>query len=880
MTKDSFLERTVGHPLNEFTQLTSEQRAGIVRHKIPDLHFFFDEGRPLGERAAPRRTLELAQSLFQALAEERDEAARAGLAERIVTDALLRREADRDQNVYLGALFTRHLTRAVPDLIFQPISTAECVAALAWARRLGVPITLRGAASTAMGGSVPNDGGLTLDISRLDVVELDAGAQVAVVGAGARLRTIHHRLAERGMALGAYPSNLGGTLIGWFVTGGIGLNAFARGRALDAVRVADVLLPGGEHVRFHDDGRLDVPDGKHRRTLPAAEAAAWFAANGYAPLTLADFAGSEGALGLVLQLTVKVEPRPEIGALLLSFDGAAMALEAAAWIGREAGKRFGAPANVKFFSGSHLHHVRAVWADEASRDWHRLPSALSSGERMPWTRIAAPGELGAKTAPDHDHAGGYLFVDFLDLAAARAFAAALPSCPGSPRVLGEESVRVAAERFKPQQNKRLGPGLLAAEIVMPASEVAPFLPRAEALARAAGSELDAETYFLSDGTALVIAGYLTDHRRGSLALDLVLAPALMDLAIARHHARPYVLGRWQAAYFGRKFEGAAGARLRDAKRRLDPAWILNRGVLLGLRLHGVLGALVAATMVPGVSLLRVLLGAPGGAAVGRALRSVLAGMPGPAAGRGEPVATPNAATPGATPAMTPQVAAARALHCVNCGECNTVCPIFHESKIRLPQMLTHLGEASFAGEAVPASGSALLDLCMRCGNCEEVCQAGIPHLPLYEQLQRASDAARPYERERHVAVLATVRGSNGYLREFLDVRSGGYLKRAPASLPGVARYLLLRSENDAGPAATCIHCGACVAVCPTSANKEFEGQDPRWITTDHNRCIGCGTCVEVCPANLLNGGQTLRVMEAPTRDWFIALEEFEKAGAK
>jgi ferredoxin len=177
---------------------------------------------------------------------------------------------------------------------------------------------------------------------------------------------------------------------------------------------------------------------------------------------------------------------------------------------------------------------------------------------------------------------------------------------------------------------------------------------------------------------------------------------------------------------------------------------------------------------------------------------------------------------------------------------------------------------------VPASGAALLDLCMRCGNCEEACQAGIPHLPLYERMQKASDGMRPPDHERHVAILAALRGSPGYLREFLRVRPGGYLKRAAASLPGVARYLLLRAENDAGPAATCIHCGACVAVCPTQANREFEGADPRWITTDQHRCIGCGTCVEVCPANHMNGGQTLRVMEAPTRDFFIAIEAFDK----
>ncbi len=890
MTELSFFQKHAGKPLDEVAALPPEPRANAVHAAFPDLHFFFDDGQPIEGRDVPERSRTLARSLFDTLsaapptgeAPARAASTAASLRERIITEDLLRAEADRDQNVYLGKLFTRTLTQAKPDVIFQPASAAEAAQALRWAREQGVPLTLRGAASTAMGGSVPNDGGLTLDLSRLDTIDVVVAERVCVIGAGARLRTVHQRLAEHGLALRAYPSNLGGTLAGWFVTGGIGMNAFGRGRALDHVRAADVLLPAGEHVRFHDDGRLDVPEETGRQTLAPGESAEWFRARGLEPMTLADLAGSEGVLGLVLQLIVTVEPRPRIGAFLLSFARRDAALEAAEWIASAASERFLAPANLKFLSSSHLHLVRKVWQDEDARDWREHPGALSSGANLPWTRVEGPEAFGVATdaEPHHGHDGGYLMVDFIEPDAARAFAGCLEDCPGRPVVLGTESRRFAAERFRPQQTKRLGPGLLAAEIVMPSAEVRRYLPRAESLARAAGAELDAEVYYLADGTALVIAAYLTDHRRGGFAVDLTLAPVLLDLAMRSHRGRPYVLGRWQSSYLERKVGAEGAQRVRAMKQCLDPSALVNRGVLLGLRLHGPLGATLAATFAGGITTLGLLYAIPG---VGRLARAVCDLFPGPARGRGAPaeVGATFRVTPveGAATAAVPVTDAAapedRALHCVNCGECNSVCPIFVESKIRLPQMLTHAGEAMRAGEAPSAATSTLLDLCMRCGNCEEVCQAGIPHLPLYQVMQARSDEARPHDRERHAAIVMAVRGSTRYTRDFLSLRPGGYLKRQPASLPGTPRFVVLRSENDAGPAATCIHCGGCVSVCPTHANREFEGSDPRWITTLQERCIGCGTCVEVCPANLANGGQTLRVMEAPTLGWLDAIREFE-----
>ena len=228
---------------------------------VADLHVLIGGATPPRQRRAPRRSRELAAQLLAALADVPGRAPRhdVTLAARVVTDEVLRAEADKDQNVYLGPFYTRVLSTATPDVVFQAATVAEVEAVLRWARQTGTPVTVRGAATTALGGSVPCDGGLTLDLARLDHVDVDAGANVCVVGAGARLREIHRRLAERDLALPVYSSNLGGTYAGWFVTGGLGLNAFGARRARGIVRAADVVLPSGELVRFHADGRLDVP---------------------------------------------------------------------------------------------------------------------------------------------------------------------------------------------------------------------------------------------------------------------------------------------------------------------------------------------------------------------------------------------------------------------------------------------------------------------------------------------------------------------------------------------------------------------------------------------------------------------------------------------
>jgi len=47
----------------------------------------------------------------------------------------------------------------------------------------------------------------------------------------------------------------------------------------------------------------------------------------------------------------------------------------------------------------------------------------------------------------------------------------------------------------------------------------------------------------------------------------------------------------------------------------------------------------------------------------------------------------------------------------------------------------------------------------------------------------------------------------------------------------------------------CVHCGACISICPTEALK-FNGEGK--VIVEAEKCIHCGSCVNVCPTGALS----------------------------
>ncbi|MFO7967962.1 MAG: 4Fe-4S binding protein [Archaeoglobaceae archaeon] len=58
-----------------------------------------------------------------------------------------------------------------------------------------------------------------------------------------------------------------------------------------------------------------------------------------------------------------------------------------------------------------------------------------------------------------------------------------------------------------------------------------------------------------------------------------------------------------------------------------------------------------------------------------------------------------------------------------------------------------------------------------------------------------------------------------------------------------------RLEKKINKDDSCIHCGACISICPVEV---FYLDDENKVMAETEKCIHCGVCVNVCPVNALH----------------------------
>jgi hypothetical protein len=143
-----------------------------------------------------------------------------------------------------------------PALIARCTGTADVVAAIRFARSASMEIAVRGGGHS-VAGHCTTEGGLVLDLSRMNGVRVDAEARRAWVQGGAQLGALDHEAQFHGLATTAgmiSHTGVGGLTLG----GGYGYLARRRGLACDNVVSFEVVTADGEVLIASETKNADL----------------------------------------------------------------------------------------------------------------------------------------------------------------------------------------------------------------------------------------------------------------------------------------------------------------------------------------------------------------------------------------------------------------------------------------------------------------------------------------------------------------------------------------------------------------------------------------------------------------------------------------------
>jgi alkyldihydroxyacetonephosphate synthase len=179
-----------------------------------------------------------------------------------------------------------------PDAVVRPGTTEETAALLVACSELGVVVVPFGGGTSVVGGLAgvdPDDRpSIAVDLSRMSSVRaLDLPSSLVTVGPGMRGPALEQELARDGLTLGHLPESWEfATLGGYAATRSAGQNSTGVGRFDELVASLTLATPSGVLELGHPPATAAGPD------------------------LLGLALGSEGTLGIITELTLRVRPRP------------------------------------------------------------------------------------------------------------------------------------------------------------------------------------------------------------------------------------------------------------------------------------------------------------------------------------------------------------------------------------------------------------------------------------------------------------------------------------------------------------------------------------------------------------------------------------------
>ncbi|MFN8215421.1 MAG: FAD-binding oxidoreductase [Solirubrobacterales bacterium] len=448
-----------------------------------------------------------------------------------------------------------------PDLVAFPREESEIGTVLAWAEAEGAAVVPFGGGTSVVGGVEPRLGErpvVTLDLRRLDrVLELDPTSLAARIQAGATGPRLEQQLREHGLTLRHFPQSFEyATLGGWIATRAGGHFATLETHIDDLVESVRAVTPRGEW---------------RSRRLPGSGA-------GPSPDRL--LLGSEGILGVVSEAWVRVRPRPRqkasAGVRFGEFTAAARAVREIAQSGLH-------PSNCRLLDAA---EAELTGAGDGSA--HLLILGFESAE------LPLEERLGAALAIAREHGGE----PGESRSTGPGASAGKESRAGGAGADAVESWRGAFLLAPYLRDTFVACGVLSEtfETAITWERLDEFHATVMETARAAtaaATGCPAEgpgspriscrfTHVYPNGAAPYFTVLAPAVRGGEVAqwdeIKAAVSEALIDAGgtITHHHA----VGRDHRPWYDRQRPAPFAAALRAAKVELDPAGILNPGVLI------------------------------------------------------------------------------------------------------------------------------------------------------------------------------------------------------------------------------------------------------------------------------------------------------------
>jgi len=188
-----------------------------------------------------------------------------------------------------------------PEVVVKPRTVDEVSRLMQLCNKHLVPVTPRGAGTGLSGGALPMQGGLLLSMERFNqILTIDEQNLQAVTEPGVITEVFMDAVAAKGLLYPVDPASKGSCFIGGNVSHGSGGPRVVKyGTIREYILNLEIVLPSGE-VIWTGANTLKYASGYNLTQL---------------------MIGSEGTLGIITKIVVKLIPRPTVDALLLASFG-------------------------------------------------------------------------------------------------------------------------------------------------------------------------------------------------------------------------------------------------------------------------------------------------------------------------------------------------------------------------------------------------------------------------------------------------------------------------------------------------------------------------------------------------------------------------------